>query len=86
MAITIILKGTNDPRLKLRLLRYLVRDRLPEETRRTPSTSKLSSLEMRGLLFKLVLDPPKRESDRGLTVNWNMAQNLLHSVHKHSWP
>ncbi|RRT63893.1 hypothetical protein B296_00017145 [Ensete ventricosum] len=68
MAITVILKGTNDPRLKLHLIRSLVRDRLPEETRRTPSPSKISSIETRGLLSKLVLDPAERESDRGLTV------------------
>ncbi|WOL18805.1 proline-, glutamic acid- and leucine-rich protein 1 [Canna indica] len=73
MAVTDYLEGMSDPRLKPRLLRSLVRDRLPEENRPDPGPSELSSIlasvKTQGLLSERVFDP----SDTKLVEAWRTA-------------
>ncbi|RRT73005.1 hypothetical protein B296_00029973 [Ensete ventricosum] len=73
MAITDYLEDMNDPRLKPRLLRSLVRDRLPEESGPAPSPSELSSIlasiKTHSLLSEHVPDP----SDTKLIEAWRTA-------------
>ncbi|KAJ8477452.1 hypothetical protein OPV22_021179 [Ensete ventricosum] len=73
MAITDYLEDMNDSRLKPRLLRSLVRDRLPEESGPAPSPSELSSIlasiKTHSLLSEHVPDP----SDAKLIEAWRTA-------------
>ncbi|XP_008807711.2 proline-, glutamic acid- and leucine-rich protein 1 [Phoenix dactylifera] len=73
MAAMDFLKGMNDYRLRPRMLRSLVRDRLPDEKRPFPSPAELSSIlayvKTHGLLSERLADP----SDGKLIEAWRSA-------------
>ncbi|KAG1366435.1 proline-, glutamic acid- and leucine-rich protein 1 [Cocos nucifera] len=73
MAVTDFLEGMNDYRLRPRMLRSLVRDRLPDEKRPFPSPAELSSIlayvKTHGLLSERLAD----SSDGKLIEAWKSA-------------
>lgn len=73
MAVTDFLEGMNDYRLRPRMLRSLVRDRLPDEKRPLPSPADLSSIlayvKTHGLLSESLAD----SSDGKLIEAWRSA-------------
>lgn len=73
MAITDYLEGMNDPRLKPRLLRSLVRDRLPEESGPAPSPSELSSILASIKTHSLLSEHVPDLSDAKLIEAWRTA-------------